>query len=141
MARSKITLEPNSINNILTLRYNPTKTSQIPKKTWQDFVEKPTTQNVAQHVEHLIISNITKSIKNSKTTKASIALSGGVDSPLVLSLLKKTCPDVKINTISIKFAESTDESKHAARIAERFGALHHVVYVENYLKELQLQLA
>lgn len=141
MARSKITLEPNSINNILTLRYNPTKTSQIPKKTWQDFVEKPTTQNVAQHVEHLIISNITKSIKNSKTTKASIALSGGVDSPLVLSLLKKTCPDVKINTISIKFAESTDESKHAARIAERFGALHHVVYVENYLKELPLQLA
>jgi len=136
VVRSKITLGPSSIKNILTLRYNPTRTSQIRKKTWKDFVERPTTQNATQHVEHLIISNIKKSIKNSKTTRASIALSSGVDSTLVLSLLKKTCPDVQINAISIKFAESVDESKHAARIAEKFNAPHHVVYVENYLKEL-----
>jgi len=136
VVRSRITLESNSIKNILTLRYNPTRTSKIQKKTWKDFVERPIVGNAAQHVEHLIISNIKKSIKNSKTTKTSIALSSGVDSTLVLSLLKKTCPDVQINAISIKFAESIDESKHAARIAEKFDALHHVVYIENYLKEL-----
>lgn len=135
MVRSNITLNPESIKNILTLRYNPTKKSQIPKKTWKDFVEKPA-QNVSEHVENLITSNIKKTIKNSTKTKVAVALSSGVDSTLVLFLLKKTCPDVKTNAISIKFAESTDESKHAAKIAEKFDIAHNVVYVENYLKEL-----
>lgn len=133
MVRSNITLKPESIKNILTLRYNPTKKTQIPKKTWRDFVEKPV-ENVSEHVESLITSNIKKTIKNS--AKVAVALSSGVDSTLVLSLLKKTRPDVKINAISIKFAESIDESKHAAKIAEKFGIDHSIVYVENYLKEL-----
>ena len=53
-----------------------------------------------------------------------------------LSLLRKKCPDVKINAISIKFANSTDETKHAAKIAQTFDAEHHIIYVENYLREL-----
>lgn len=135
MVRSKITLGPNSIKNILTLRYNPTKKPQIPKKTWRDFVEKPVV-NVSDYVESLITLNIKKTIKNSKKTKAAIALSSGVDSTLVLSLLRKTYPDIKINAISIKFANSADESQHAAKIAKIFDAEHHTVYVENYLREL-----
>ena len=134
MVRSK-NVDPKSIKNILTLRYNPTKESLIPKLGWKSFVEKPAEDPVG-FAENLMVSKIKKSIKNSKNTKVSIALSSGVDSTLVLSLLKKTCPDVSIRAISIKFADSTDESESAANIARKFDVDHHVVYLENYLKEL-----
>ncbi|MEM3008240.1 MAG: asparagine synthase C-terminal domain-containing protein [Candidatus Nitrosotenuis sp.] len=98
-------------------------------------MEKPT-ENAPKVVESLIISSIKKSIKNSKKTTVSIALSSGIDSTLMLALLKKTCPDVKINAISIKFANSVDESKDAAKIASKFDVDHHIVFVENYLEEL-----
>ena len=133
MVKSK-TISPQSIKNILTLRYNPTKNSLIPKKIWKDFVEKPIS-NPVDFVENSIKSNIEHSIKNPKT-KVAVALSSGVDSTLVLALLKKTYPAIPINAISVKFAESIDESKYAAKIAHKFDADHHILYIENYLAEL-----
>jgi len=133
--KSSSKLDPNSIKNILTLRFNPTKKSKFPKKTWKDFIEKPLNTS-PQMIENLICSNIHSTIKNSIHTKTSIALSSGVDSTLVLALLKKTCPNVKINAISIRFEDSVDESKSAAKIASKFDIEHNIVYVENYLKDL-----
>lgn len=135
MENSNSKLAPNSIKNILTLRYNPTKKSKFTKKTWKDFVEKPSNTS-SQIIENLICSNIHRTIRNSTNTKTSIALSSGVDSTLVLALLKKTCPDVKISAISIRFENSVDESGYAAKIASKFDVDHDIVYVENYLKEL-----
>ena len=66
----------------------------------------------------------------------SIALSGGVDSSLSLALFRKLNPEKKIHAISLKFSESIDETPSAAKIAEKFNADHHVVYLENYLSEL-----
>ena len=63
-------------------------------------------------------------------------MSGGVDSTLVLALLRKSYPDINIDAISIKFANSVDETSMASKIAEKFDANHHVVYLENYLSEL-----
>ena len=134
MEKSSPQLDSNSIKNILTLRYNPTKNSLIPKKTWKDFVEKPVL-NPVDFVEDSIKSNIEHSIKNPKT-KIAVALSSGVDSTLVLALLKKTYPTIPISAISVKFAESIDESKYAAKIAQKFDADHHILYIENYLAEL-----
>lgn len=133
MERSK-TISPQTIKNILTLRYNPTKNSLIPKKPWKDFVEKPVL-NPVDFVEDSIKSNIEHSIKNPKT-KVAVALSSGVDSTLVLALLKKTYSAIPISAISVKFAESIDESKYAAKIAQKFDADHHILYIENYLAEL-----
>jgi len=133
--KSSSKLDSNSIKNILTLRYNPTKKSKLTKKTWKDFIEKPSDIS-PQIIENFICSNINKTIRNSAQTKTSIALSSGVDSTLVLALLQKTCPDVKINAISIRFENSVDESKHAAKIASKFDIDHNIVYVENYLEEL-----
>lgn len=134
MEKSNSKLDSNSIKNILTLRYNPTKNSLIPKKTWKDFVENPVS-NPVDFVEDSIKSNIKHSIKNPKT-KVAVALSSGVDSTLVLALLKKTYPTIPLNTISVKFAESTDESKYAAKIAQKFDTDHQTLYIENFLAEL-----
>ena len=45
-------------------------------------------------------------------------------------------PDIDIQAISIKFADSIDETIDASKIAQTFDAEHHIVYVENYLSEL-----
>jgi len=133
--KSNPKLDYDSIKNILTLRYNPTKKSKFAKKNWKDFSEKPIVAS-PETIENLICSNIHRAIGNSSNTKTSIALSSGVDSTLVFALLKKTCPDVKINAISIRFENSVDESKHAAKIASKFDIDHNIVFVENYLKNL-----
>lgn len=123
-----------SIKNILTLRYDPTQKTHLRQLTWNDFIETPVTEPVVA-TEKIIINTIKKKIGNSRS-RISIALSGGVDSALVLSLLRKTYPHIGIDAISFKFADSVDESVHASKIAERFEADHHVIYIENYLKEL-----
>jgi asparagine synthase (glutamine-hydrolysing) len=123
-----------SIKNILTLRYDSTQKTFLPKLTWKDFIEKPDTEPVA-HIEKTIRNTIKKNFDNLKL-KVSVALSGGIDSTLILSLLRKTYPHLCIDAISVKFADSIDESVHAAKMAERFEADHHVIYIENYLKEL-----
>ena len=127
-------IKTTSIKNILTLRYDSTQKTLLPNLTWKDFIEKPVIEPVA-HIEKTIRNTIKKNFDNSKS-KVAVALSGGIDSTLILSLLRKTCPHLGIDAISVKFADSVDESVHAAKIAEIFEVDHHVIYIENYLKEL-----
>ena len=127
-------IKTDSIKNILTLRYDSTQKTLLPRLTWKDFIEKPLTNPVI-HIEKTIRNTIKKKIDDSKL-KVAVALSGGIDSTLILSLLRKTYPHLEIDAISVKFADSVDESVHAAKIAEKFEARHHVIYIENYLKEL-----
>ncbi len=127
-------INPVSIKNALTLRYDSTQKTLLPKLTWKDFIEKPVTKPVV-YIEKTIRNTIKKNFNNSKL-KVAVALSGGIDSTLILSLLRKTCPHLGIDAISVKFADSVDESVNAAKIAEKFEAEHHVIYIENYLKEL-----
>ena len=129
------TVNPSSIVDILTLRYDTSIQPNLPRKSWEDFVpiDKPLS---IPSIETSICSEIEINLESNKSKDASIALSGGVDSTLVLSLLRKTNPALKINAISIKFANSVDETPAAAKIAERFDAEHNVIQLENYLSEL-----
>jgi len=129
VARPKI--NHNLIKQILTLRYSPETKSQIPKLGWRDFTERPQNSST-DFVEEAIMNNIRKNVKN----KASISLSGGVDSTLALHFLKKTKPDASIKAILVKFEESKDETKTASRIAEKFDIDYEILPVENYLLEL-----
>ena len=126
---------PSEICNILTLRYNPKIKPLLPIKTWKDFQPDNTVISV-EHIENSILDSLKQKIESNKIKKISIALSGGIDSTLILAMLRKLFPDIEIEAITIKFAESTDESSVAAKIAENFEANHHVVYLENYLEEL-----
>jgi asparagine synthase (glutamine-hydrolysing) len=126
---------PSEICNILTLRYNPKIKPLLPTKTWKDFQPDNTAISV-EHIENSILDSLKQKIESNKIKKISIALSGGIDSTLILAILRKIFPDIEIEAITIKFAESVDESSVAAKIAENFEANHHIVYLENYLEEL-----
>ncbi len=126
--------DPSEICNILTLRYNPKLKPLLPRKTSEDFGHSAEVST--EYIENSIFNSLNEKIEYSKTKKISIALSGGVDSTLILAMLRKLFPDIEIEAITIKFAKSTDESFVAAKIAENFGANHNIVYLENYLEEL-----
>ena len=131
--KENISPNPDSITKILTLRYDPSLSTVLPKKTWQDFTES---KNVSLgFIEESIVHSIREKISE-KTNNIAIALSGGVDSTLVITLLRKTFPDLEIEAISIKFANSVDESQQAKKISEHFNANHHIISLENYLSEL-----
>jgi len=132
---SNSSIRPSSIVNILTLRYDPSINPNLPKKTWKDFEPIEELPNPIS-IENSICNEIEKKLKPTNGQEISIALSGGVDSTLMLYLLRKTKPDVKINALSIKFANSIDETSAASKIAEKYNADHHIIDLENYLSEL-----
>ena len=135
MEVSNLSVNPSSLVNILTLRYDPSIPHNLPKKTWKDFV--PTNNSLTSEIiEKSICNSIEKKLETFNGKKISIALSGGVDSTLVLSLIRKVNPDIDIQAISIKFANSVDETIDAANIADTFNAEHHIIHLENYLSEL-----
>ena len=122
-----------SLKSILTLRYDNTIKPILQKLTWNDFVEQ-NSSNEAGTIEKYLTNNIEKEISDSK--KVVLALSGGIDSSLVLALTRKIFPEIDITAISIIFADSFDESKEARQLTERFEAEHQIVHVDNYLEHL-----
>ena len=122
----------NIIRNILTLRYIPQQETQLPILNYNDFV--PSSTYNLELIENILKNSIISSTNDTKNI--SISLSGGVDSTLVLGLLRNTLPDIPIHAISIKFAESTDETNNAKKIADFFEAEHETLFLENYLLEL-----
>ena len=128
-------ISSSSIVNILTLRYDQSINPNLPKKTWKDFepIEEPPNLDF---IENSILQEVENKLKSINSKEVSIAISGGVDSTLVLSLLRKINPDLKINAISMKFANSVDESSTASKIAQKYNAEHHIIHLENYLAEL-----
>ena len=118
----------------MTLRYAPLEKTILPKLNWSDFIENHTYENTETHIEKLLtksISNIEKS--NSKIT---VSLSSGIDSTLVLAILRKTFPAIDIESVSVKFADSIDETEASKKISEKFETNHHILFVENFLEEL-----
>ena len=45
-------------------------------------------------------------------------------------------PNKEIDSISVRFSNSTDETAAAKKISEKFETNHHLVYVDNFLEEL-----
>ena len=132
---NKNNFDKESITDILTLRYARKLKSSIPKLTWNNFKFHNLNPSESK-IENLIQNNIKRSIINPKSESISVALSGGIDSSLVLALLKKTLPESKIKAFSVKFSNSVDESQEAAKIAESLDIDHETIFLENYLSEL-----
>ena len=125
----------NLIRNGLTLRYDPTQKTTLPILSSNDFLSSKESLNI-DFIEKNLTNSIYKKLNNFPDKNITIALSGGIDSTLVLGLLRKSIPDLKINAVSIKFAESKDETVVAKKIADFFEAEHEIIQLENYLLEL-----
>ena len=117
MENNNLSLSNSSIQNILTLRYDFEQKSSLSELSWEDFKpQQPVSENQ-------LVSLLEKSINNSiidDSKTISLALSGGIDSTLILSLLKKTHPKLHIHAYSVKFSDSIDETLQAKKIAEHF---------------------
>ena len=120
------------IKEVLSLRYCPSIDDNGNKFISNNFLPEEKL-NYLEHIEKSISLEIENKVKESNI---SVALSGGVDSTLVMSLLRKTKPDIKIDAISLKFADSVDETEIAGNIANKFNADHHVISIENFLEYL-----
>jgi len=127
-------VDPSTIRNILTLRYDPNQQSSLPVLTWKDFT--PTNTASCEMIEKYMGDYLQAKIEHFGIKKITLALSSGIDSILVLTLLKKKFPDIIIDTLSIKFANSVDESEKATKICEHFGIDHKIIFLENFLVEL-----
>ena len=109
--------------------------SLSPKLLTSDFQEKSNGDKNEQFVEKSIRQKIAEEI-GSNTGKIGISLSSGIDSTLVLALLRKEYPTNEIESISVKFSESIDETNASQKIAEKFQTNHHVLEIDNFLEEL-----
>ena len=89
-------INPSSVVDILTLRYDPSIKPNLPIKTWKDFQPTIYSPNISQ-IEKSICNYIQQKLEKFQDEKVSIALSGGVDSTLVLSLLRKIKPEITIH--------------------------------------------
>ena len=127
-------ITPSIGKDILTLRYNPNLKSPLKKLTSNDFQSSSnsvSTDLINQHIE-----NYVKKQNFSSEKQISIALSGGIDSTLSLAIIRKIYPDLKIKAISIKFADSIDETSIASKIANKLNVDHEIIPIKNFLLEL-----
>jgi asparagine synthase (glutamine-hydrolysing) len=127
-------MNTNSVKSILTLRYDYTQTPILPKLTWKDLEIK---ENFSSNfIYDKLISNLKNQIPDDYSKPISISLSGGVDSTLMLCILKQSFPDNQIDAISIKFTDSFDETEIASKIAKKMGVNHHIFEIDNVLEKL-----
>lgn len=127
-------LTSSQIFNILTLRYDTSQNSSLPKLNTSDFIPSEN-QPSLELIESLIKKSIQERISYD-TQKICIALSGGVDSTLVLSIIKKYFPKIQIEAFSVQFSNSINETEQAQKIADYFNINCNKIFIENYLQEL-----
>jgi len=124
---------------MLTLRYDPTieiKTS-VPKLVSEQVEVKrnkiyPSSKDIEKELRAIINNNISKHNPNT----ISLALSTGVDSNLMLSLLRDEYPNLDIKCISVSFDDEADEATYAKKIAVSKDTDFYNVTVDNPLKDL-----
>ncbi|MBL7085736.1 MAG: asparagine synthase (glutamine-hydrolyzing) [Candidatus Cloacimonetes bacterium] len=80
-------------------------------------IEKNLENLLAESVQRRLVSDV----------PLGIFLSGGIDSSLIVALLKLRDPKLKIKTFSIGFKEKAfDESRYSSYVARKFGTDHHM---------------
>ena len=123
-----------NIKQILTLRYSTNLENNSTKLHPENFISK-TIENPEHILEQSISQKIFSELKTSDG-KIGISLSSGVDSTLVLAILRKEFPENNIESLSIKFSESVDETEASKKISEKFETNHHILEINNFLEEL-----
>ena len=126
-----------NICNVMTLRYDPTQRGIISVKNMgnDDVKNRRKPYPTSRDIEIRLRSVIKETIAKYKPERISLALSSGVDSNVILSILRGEFPHLEINCVTVSFDEST-EAHVAKKIAENNSSYFHNVIVENPLREL-----
>lgn len=108
----------NHIRNILTLRYDPEERGPIQHKTWMDW--NPTQSDpLGKRTEEILNFVITNQLMD--YDKIGISLSSGVDSSLLLAMIREAFPDKKI--IAFHYTGvNNDELAGAEKLAMQYEA-------------------
>ena len=109
--------------------------SLSPKLLPENFYGKQIDGSPEEFVEKSIREKISKEI-GTNTGKIGISLSSGIDSTLILALLREEYPSNEIESVSVKFSESIDETDASKKISEKFQTNHHILEIDNFLEEL-----
>lgn len=126
-----------NICNMLTLRYDPsTPQNNLVKDISYDSMKNRTKPYPSfKDIEIQLRKIIKKNLSELNPKSVSVALSSGVDSNLILFLLRDEFPNIELNCITITFDEFT-EAKSSKKIAESYSSNFHEVIVENPLRDL-----
>ena len=98
-----------NIKQILTLRYSTNLENISPKLFPENFISK-TIENPEELLEKSISQKISNDLEKNNG-KIGISLSSGIDSTLVLAILRKEFPQNDMESLSIKFSDSVDETE------------------------------
>ena len=143
---------PINISNLLTLRYDPTSTLPNPsirvitpkeilhyRKSL--FAEKNNANTPSHRDVEIELRNIIRAkIEELSTKRISVALSAGIDSNVIFSLIRREFPNINIHCITVSFNYDLREVQSAKEIAESHNAIFHSVHVQNPLKDLPMLL-
>lgn len=126
-----------NICNMMTLRYDPSQQIEKPLKdlSYESLKKRKVNCPSFMDIERDLRRIIRKYILKSNNSKISLALSSGVDSNLILFLLRDEFPNIDINCITVSFDEFT-EAKVSKKIAEKNSASFHEVIVDDPLSNL-----
>jgi len=128
------------IRNILTLRYSPSENFLLPKMESVNYSSKLNIDH-EQKVELLLKNSIKQFIHKNNPKNICMALSGGVDSITVLSLVKELFPELPIHVISFGFDENDYDVKKAKEISRKFDVDFESVIFTNFMNNLPEQLS
>src|SRR5438093_1553036 len=123
---------------MLTLRYDPTIEikSPIPQIDINQIKNKRIdTFPSAEDIENELRGIIRENISRLDPKRISLALSTGIDSNLMLSLIRDEYPKLDVNCVSVGFDE-TSEGNHARKIAESKDTDFSNVTVDNLIKKV-----
>jgi asparagine synthase (glutamine-hydrolysing) len=138
-----------NVANLLTLRYDPDAghhktirsiSSQEILKYRQASGPVPS----SKEIEAVLRTKIREKIEELGPQRLSTAISAGIDSNVVLCLVKKEFPDMALDCLTVSF-DNEDDSKSEIRaakgIAQSYNADFHEIYVHNPLKDLPLLIS
>jgi asparagine synthase (glutamine-hydrolysing) len=138
-----------NVANLLTLRYDPDaghhKTIRsISSQEILNYRQASNPVPSSKEVETLLRTKIREKIEELGPQRLSAAISAGIDSNVVLCLVKEEFPNMDLDCLTVSF-DNEDDSKSEIRaakgIAQSYNADFHEIYVYNPLKDLPLLIS
>jgi asparagine synthase (glutamine-hydrolysing) len=138
-----------NVANLLTLRYDPDaghhKTIRsISSQEILKYRQASSPVPSSKEIEAVLRTKIREKIEELGPQRLSTAISAGIDSNVVLCLVKKEFPNMALDCLTVSF-DNEDDSKSEIRaakgIAQSYNADFHEIYVHNPLKDLPLLIS